>query len=148
MLKINSQASVVEYNSARVLIASALNLNMNRIDDSKLAISDCPDVYSGWWDMKKYDQKPIAVLVVDQGMFSYTLDLYTGQLRMSNLGEEIVDFYDLLRLITMKVSPDFTPEPSPYLGRGKSMSFLIAQYVKELRKHEEVLREMKIEIID
>jgi hypothetical protein len=145
MMKLNPAASVVEYNSARVLIA-CLGYAMYRKSDSTMHVVKREEEYNAW--RKSYpDDDIIASLMVDMGAFSQTLDLYTGELRFSHGGEELVDFAALLSIITRWVDPNWLCPQSPYHGRGRSQSFRIRERWKFLLDHKDKLKDVYIELM-
>ncbi|WP_438980216.1 hypothetical protein [Polynucleobacter sp.] len=131
MIKINFSASVVDYAFARHVI-HALGYGATRIKE-ELVIYPSRYCNSQTLYVRPGSNDQISALFVDEGMFSYCL-CEEGLLPYNKPWMELVDFQQLLSLIVKRYSPEFRPEPSPFMGRGRTQDYLIHAYSTEIKR--------------
>ena len=119
--RFHRNTSVVSADYARGLLIE--HFDLYRESDSRLLLLSHTD--SGWHKPAE-GEKPLHVLLVDQGAYDDTWD--GKSLRFSHRGEELVDFCNLLTILAGIHIPDFKPEPSPYMGGGRTTRHYITQY--------------------
>ena len=125
MIKLDRATSVVEYQTARMILIRFYDLY--RKNDSELWLLKQSNRS---WHEPAEDEKPIMIMNVDQGLFDYTWD--GTKTRMSMPGEELVDFLALLKALTKELMPEFKPARCDYMGRGRQVSHFIVEYFNAL----------------
>jgi hypothetical protein len=128
MIILNKNASVIDYNAARVILVRA-GYDLYRESDDKLLILNT--ACGSGYHIPTEEEEEIAKLTVDVGMFSECMDL-DGSLNISIEGQELIDACSLFRILSMTFNPLFKAEPSPYSGHGRSQCHYIEQYLGSL----------------
>lgn len=130
-ININPASSVVEIGLARSMLYLC-GYGIAR-EPNNLVIYPERENNSLYIDKAKTEQRVIGRLFVDEGFFSYCLyETHLGT--HSKPWDELVDFQSLLWFIIKAINPNYKPEPSPYMGRGRSQQHAIDQHIIELEQ--------------
>jgi hypothetical protein len=121
---IHPRSSVVELSYARKILAYA-GFGLLRKDEDTLEVYTIED------EEGERVQKRFSSLYIDEGVFNDTLT-DTGLEFYNAWYMELVDFSNLLSILTHRLCPDFDLHSGGFIGRGRTKQHNIPQYVKAL----------------